>query len=82
MLSVSTSKAFHPLVRGMTLPGLCFTQEPQSVVGYWWALEDCTLSNGCLWAVPGSHRTVVKRRFKRSSTVRLQLLIKLSRIVL
>lgn len=39
------------------------------MVGYWWALEDCTLSNGCLWAVPGSHRKVVKRRFKKSSTV-------------
>ena len=39
------------------------------MVGYWWALEDCTLSNGCLWAVPGSHRRVVKRRFKRSPTV-------------
>ena len=53
----------------MILLGFFLTQEPQSVVGYWWALEDCTLSNGCLWAVPGSHRRVVKRRFKRSSTV-------------
>jgi phytanoyl-CoA hydroxylase len=26
---------------------------PQSVVGFWWALEDCTLHNGCLWAKPG-----------------------------
>lgn len=41
------------------------------MVGYWWALEDCTLSNGCLWAVPGSHSRVVKRRFKRSPTVSL-----------
>lgn len=24
-------------------------------LGYWWALEDATLENGCLWAVPGSH---------------------------
>lgn len=31
--------------------------EPQSVTGFWWALEDCTLTNGCLWAVPGSHRS-------------------------
>ena len=29
--------------------------EPQSVTGLWWALEDATLENGCLWAVPGSH---------------------------
>jgi phytanoyl-CoA hydroxylase len=39
--------------------------EPQSVVGFWWALEDCSTTNGCLWAVPGSHRQGVQRRFKR-----------------
>lgn len=41
--------------------------KPQSVIGYWWALENCTLQNGCLWAVPGSHKLGVKRRFKRRS---------------
>lgn len=41
--------------------------EPQSVVGLWWALEDCRLDNGCLWAVPGSHRSGVKCRFKRKA---------------
>lgn len=39
--------------------------EPQSVVGFWWALEDCTTTNGCLWAVPGSHTQGVTRRFRR-----------------
>lgn len=39
--------------------------EPQSVVGFWWALEDCTTTNGCLWAVPGSHKEGVQRRFRR-----------------
>ncbi|TFJ88056.1 hypothetical protein NSK_000410 [Nannochloropsis salina CCMP1776] len=39
--------------------------EPQSVVGFWWALEDCTQKNGCLWALPGSHRQGVSRRFRR-----------------
>jgi len=39
--------------------------EPQSVVGFWWALEDCTTTNGCLWAVPGSHKEGVARRFRR-----------------
>lgn len=34
---------------------------------FWWPLEDCTKENGCLWAVPGSHRTPVKRRFKRKA---------------
>jgi phytanoyl-CoA hydroxylase len=39
---------------------------PQSVVGFWWALNDCTTENGCLWAVPGSHKTVpVSRLFRR-----------------
>lgn len=27
-----------------------------SCLGFWWALEDATEENGCLWAVPGSHR--------------------------
>lgn len=40
---------------------------PQSVLGLWWPLEDCTTENGCLWAVPGSHLTTpVARRFKRT----------------
>ena len=39
--------------------------EPQSVVGFWWPLEPCTTSNGCLWAVPGSHKTPVSRVFRR-----------------
>lgn len=33
--------------------------EPQSCTGLWWALEDCTLDNGCLWAVPGSHKSMM-----------------------
>lgn len=40
--------------------------DPQSVVGFWWALDDCTLTNGCLWAVPGSHKDCpVARQFRR-----------------
>jgi len=39
--------------------------EPQSVLGFWWALDDCTQENGCLWAVPGSHKLGVHRRFRR-----------------
>ncbi len=26
--------------------------EPQNIVGLWFALEDATLENGCLWAIP------------------------------
>ena len=39
--------------------------EPQSVIGFWWALDDCTKQNGCLWVVPGSHKLGVHRRFLR-----------------
>jgi phytanoyl-CoA hydroxylase len=39
--------------------------EPQSVLGYWWPLDDCTQQNGCLWAVPGSHNLGVHRRYRR-----------------
>lgn len=40
--------------------------EPASVVGFWFALEDATLENGCLWALPGQHRLAPKSRFRRS----------------
>lgn len=39
--------------------------EPASVVGLWFALEDATLANGCMEALPGGHRTPLKRRFRR-----------------
>ena len=39
--------------------------EPQSVIGFWFALEDATLENGCMWAVPGSHRLPIRSRFRR-----------------
>lgn len=46
--------------------GTFLKTEPQSVIGFWWALEDCTEQNGCLWGVPGSHRKVdVEQHFKR-----------------
>ncbi|KIS69412.1 uncharacterized protein UMAG_02743 [Mycosarcoma maydis] len=30
--------------------------DPPSAIGFWFALEDCTTSNGCLSFLPGSHR--------------------------
>lgn len=39
--------------------------EPMSVTGFWIALEDATLENGCLWALPGGHELPVKKRFRR-----------------
>jgi phytanoyl-CoA hydroxylase len=39
--------------------------EPLSVTGFWFALEDATQENGCLWAVAGGHRAGLKSRFLR-----------------
>lgn len=38
--------------------------EPESCVGFWFALEDATLDNGCLWAIPGAHQGPLKARFR------------------
>jgi phytanoyl-CoA hydroxylase len=40
--------------------------EPPSVVGLWFALEDATRANGCLWALPGGHKQGLKSRFVRA----------------
>ncbi|KAI3442804.1 uncharacterized protein J3R85_001080 [Psidium guajava] len=39
--------------------------EPPTCTGLWWALEDATITNGCLWAIPGSHKNGLVRRFIR-----------------
>jgi phytanoyl-CoA hydroxylase len=47
--------------------------EPQSVVGFWFAIDDATTENGCMWALPGGHRIPVKSRSRlnaaRTATV-------------
>jgi phytanoyl-CoA hydroxylase len=42
--------------------------EPQEIAGLWFALEDATLKNGCLWAIPGGHRLGLKSRWLRNGT--------------
>jgi phytanoyl-CoA hydroxylase len=37
--------------------------EPPSVAGFWFALEDATRENGCLWAIAGGHKRGLKSRF-------------------
>jgi len=39
--------------------------QPLSVKGFWFALEDATTENGCLWAIPGGHKNPVRSRFFR-----------------
>jgi phytanoyl-CoA hydroxylase len=40
--------------------------EPLTVTGFWFAIEDATLQNGCLWTKPGAHRTTLRKLFKRA----------------
>ncbi len=40
--------------------------EPPSVIGLWFALEDATTENGCLWGLPGQHRAGLKTRYRRT----------------
>jgi phytanoyl-CoA hydroxylase len=41
--------------------------EPLDIVGLWLALEEATIENGCLWAIPGGHRSGLKSRWVRSA---------------
>ncbi|TPX18048.1 uncharacterized protein E0L32_011867 [Thyridium curvatum] len=45
--------------------------DPPSAVGFWYALEDATLENGCLSFLPGSHRwaPVSKRLVRKPGNV-------------
>lgn len=40
--------------------------EPLEIAGLWFALEDATVENGCLWVIPGGHRLGLKSRWIRS----------------
>ncbi len=40
--------------------------EPTDIAGLWFALEDATVENGCLWAMPGGHKLGLKSRWVRS----------------
>jgi len=40
--------------------------EPMTVTGFWIALEDATVDNGCLWVAPGGHRGPLRKRFVRA----------------
>jgi phytanoyl-CoA hydroxylase len=63
-------------IGGEVLPhqdGAFLYTEPQSCLGFWWPLDDCTLENGCLWAVPGSHLLGVHRRFRKCDAPKIGL---------
>ena len=41
--------------------------QPKSCVGFWMALEDATINNGCLQAMTGGHKIPLKQRFRRAA---------------
>jgi phytanoyl-CoA hydroxylase len=42
--------------------------EPNTCIGFWFALEDATVENGCLWAKPGGHKTPLRSWFRKKET--------------
>ena len=44
-----------------------FDTAPISVTTFWFALEDATLDNGCLWVQPGGHRGPLRERYVRDA---------------
>jgi phytanoyl-CoA hydroxylase len=40
-----------------------FVTTPQTVTTFWFALEDATLDNGCLWVAPGGHRGPLREQY-------------------
>ncbi len=43
-----------------------FETDPITVTTFWFALEDATLQNGCLWVQPGGHRGRLRERFVKT----------------
>jgi phytanoyl-CoA hydroxylase len=40
-----------------------FDTDPPSVTAFWFALEDATRENGCMWVQPGGHKSPLRARF-------------------
>ena len=45
--------------------------EPESCVGFWFALEDATVDNGCMRFMPGAHKMGLKQRHFRDDSGKL-----------
>lgn len=46
--------------------------EPESCVGFWFAIEEATLDNGCMYFIPGGHRGPLRQRNYRTGPYSLQ----------
>ncbi len=45
--------------------------EPESCVGFWFALQDATMENGCMQFIPGGHKLPLKKRNYRGADGKL-----------
>lgn len=57
-----------PKVGGEVVPHIDHTflwTDPQSATAFWFAIDDATEENGCMWTVPGGHLTPPRTRFRR-----------------
>lgn len=45
--------------------------EPESCIGFWFALEDATTENGCMYFIPGGHRGPLRERSFRAGDAAL-----------
>jgi len=59
-----------PRIGGEVLPHQDSTYiytEPESCVGFWFALEDATIENGCMHFIPGAHKQPLRKRNYRDA---------------
>lgn len=59
-----------PRIGGEVLPHQDSTYiytEPESCVGFWFALEDATVENGCMHFIPGAHKQPLRKRNYRDT---------------
>jgi len=49
--------------------------EPESVIAFWFAIDDATRENGCLWGIPGGHRGPLRQRMVRAGGGGIDMLI-------
>jgi phytanoyl-CoA hydroxylase len=47
--------------------------EPQSVVGFWFAIEDAHRGNGCLGGLPGEHRKGLRQIYRKHADGQLRM---------
>lgn len=38
--------------------------EPDTIKGFWIPLQDVNKENGCIWVIPGSHKSKLYYKFK------------------